>query len=205
MPRRSAAEKEKSHLRILEAAARLFRERGVEATSIADVMKAAGLTHGGFYKHFPSKEALVAAAFRRAAEERLGGAGAASVGPGREEARARFIARYLSPEHVGDAGHGCPLAALGTDIARLEGPARAEASEVFERMAALLDPDGQGAGDKGLALMALLVGTITIARLAATPERSAQILEAGKRAADALVNGWRNGSGAAKAEEGSRR
>ncbi len=205
MPRMSAAEKEKSHLRILEAAARLFRERGVEATSIADVMKAAGLTHGGFYKHFASKEALVAAAFRRAAAELLGEAGASSSGPAHEEARARFIARYLSPEHVGDAGHGCPLAALGTDIARLDGPARAEASEALERMAALLDPDAQGASDEGLALMALLMGTITVARLAATPELSAKVLEAGKRAADALANGWRSGSGAATVEDASRR
>ena len=61
MPRMSEAEKQKSHRRILDAAARLFRERGIEATSVADVMKAAGMTHGGFYRHFDSKEDLVSA------------------------------------------------------------------------------------------------------------------------------------------------
>ena len=118
MPRMSAAEKQKSHERILDAAARLFRERGIEATSVADVMKAAGLTHGGFYKHFPSKQALVAEAFRRAAEGLLSGAEAeAAPGrPARAEPRARYVARYLSGEHVSDAGHGCPIAALGADL-----------------------------------------------------------------------------------------
>ncbi|MBT8476236.1 MAG: TetR/AcrR family transcriptional regulator, partial [Alphaproteobacteria bacterium] len=71
MPRMSAQEKQKSHERILKAASRLFRERGIETTSVADVMKAAGLTHGGFYRHFASKDALVAAAFRHAVDEVL--------------------------------------------------------------------------------------------------------------------------------------
>ncbi|MGB0904935.1 MAG: TetR family transcriptional regulator, partial [Mangrovicoccus sp.] len=66
MARQSKAEKQKSHARILEAAAQVFREKGIEATSLADVMTAAGLTHGGFYRHFASKEALVAAAFHHA-------------------------------------------------------------------------------------------------------------------------------------------
>ena len=192
MPRMSAAEKKKSHERILEAAARLFRERGVEATSVADVMKAAGLTHGGFYKHFPSKQALVVAAFRRAAEELLAEAEAAPEGPARAAARANYIARYLSPEHVDDAGHGCPLAALGADISRLNGPERAEASGTLERMAALLDTGGQERGEKGLAVMALLLGTITLARLAASPELRAQMLKAGEKGTVALENCWRD-------------
>ncbi|MEL6618022.1 MAG: helix-turn-helix domain-containing protein, partial [Pseudomonadota bacterium] len=71
MPKMSADEKRQSHERILKAASRLFRERGIEATSVADVMKAAGLTHGGFYRHFSSKDALVAAAFGHAVDEVL--------------------------------------------------------------------------------------------------------------------------------------
>ena len=188
MPRMSAAEKKKSHERILGAAARLFRERGVEATSVADVMRAAGLTHGGFYKHFPSKQALVAEAFHHAAEALLSGAEAEAApgGPARAEARVRYMARYLSGEHIGDAAHGCPIAALGADLARGEGPARTEATRALERMAAILGPDAPGADDSGLALTALLVGTVTLARLAEKPDLSARILEAGKRAADLL-------------------
>ena len=188
MPRMSAAEKQKSHERILDAAARLMRERGIEATSVADVMKAAGLTHGGFYKHFPSKQALVAEAFRHAAEGLLSGAEAESApdGPARAEARARYVARYLSGEHAGDSGHGCPVAALGADLARDDGAARSEATRALERMAAILGPDTPGENDSGLALTALLVGTVTLARLADRPDLSARILEAGRHAAGVL-------------------
>ena len=188
MPRMSAAEKQKSHERILDAAAKLFRERGIEATSVAEVMQAAGLTHGGFYKHFPSKQVLVAEAFRHAAEGALSGAEAEAApgGPARAEARARYMARYLSSEHMSDSGNGCPIAALGADLARDEGAARAEATRALERMAAFLGPDAHSEEDSGLALTALLVGTITLARLADRPELSARILEAGKRAADML-------------------
>ena len=188
MPRMSAAEKQKSHDRILDAAARLFRERGIEAASIADVMHAAGLTHGGFYKHFPSKQALVAEAFRHAAGELLSGAGAGADagGAARAGAQARFIARYLSPDHVADAGQGCPVAALGADAVRHGGAVQAEASRAFERMAAFLAPDGPDGEDRGLALMALLAGTVTLARLADTPELAARVIAAGRRAAGIL-------------------
>ncbi len=186
MPRMSAAEKQKSHERILEAAARLMRECGIEATSVADVMQAAGLTHGGFYKHFPSKQALVAEAFRHAAEGLLSEAETAPDGPARAEARARYMARYLSGQHMRDAGYGCPVAALGADLARNQGPARSEATRALERMAAILGPDAPGKDDSGLALTALLVGTVTLARLADRPELSARILEAGRRAAGML-------------------
>ncbi len=186
MPRMSAAEKKKSHERILDAAARLIRERGIEATSIADVMREAGLTHGGFYKHFPSKQALVAEAFRHAAEGLLDEAETAPGDPARAEARARYVARYLSGEHVIDAGHGCPIAALGADLARNEGAARSEATRALERMAAFLGPDAPGEDDSGLALTALLVGTVTLARLADQPELATRIVEAGKRAAGVL-------------------
>lgn len=191
MPRMSAAEKQKSHEKILREAARLFRERGVEATSVADVMKAAGLTHGGFYKHFPSKQALVAAAFHLASDELLSEVEAAPDGAARHDARARYIARYLSPEHVSDAGHGCPLAALGAEIARDDGPERTEAAEALVRMATLLTPDDRSeVGNKGLATVALLLGTVTLARLAEIPDLNARILEAGRQGVAALDAGW---------------
>ncbi len=181
MTRMSAAEKEKSHKRILHAAARLFRERGVEATSVTDVMQAAGLTHGGFYKHFPSKQALVTEAFRQASDESLSEAEGASTAAARATARARYITRYLSSGHAKDVGHGCPLAALGAEIARDGGPVRNEAIKTLERMAAVLAPD-----DKGLAIMALLLGSVTLARLAETSDLGARILDAGRRGVAAL-------------------
>ena len=190
MPRMSADEKQKSHERILQAASRLFRERGIEATSVADVMKAAGLTHGGFYRHFASKEALVAAAFSHAVDEVLSEVEAAPSGPDQASALDHYIARYLSAEHVADRGQGCPLAAMGAEIARLDGAAEAEASDAVERMARLLAADEPGATDKGVATMALLLGTVTLARLAKNRELADRVLDAGKRGTALIEQRW---------------
>ena len=97
--------------RILDAAARLFRQRGFDDVTVADVMKDAGLTHGAFYGHFPSKEALVA--------EAVGDALAPA--PGAAEARApigAYADGYLSPRHRDDRGASCPFSSLGTEAAR---------------------------------------------------------------------------------------
>lgn len=192
MPRMSADEKRKSHERILKAASRLFRERGIEATSVADVMKAAGLTHGGFYRHFPSKEALVAAAFGHAVDDVLSVVEAASPGSEHAAARDQYIASYLSARHVEDRGQGCPLAAMGAEIAHLQGTAEIEASETVERMARLLTPDNSRTTKQGLATMALLLGTITLARLAKTTELSEMVLDAGERGTHLLEQNWQD-------------
>lgn len=190
MPRMSADEKQKSHERILKAASQLFRERGIETTSVADVMKAAGLTHGGFYRHFASKEALVAAAFSHAVDEVLSEIDAAPAGADKVVALDHYVARYLSDEHLAHHGQGCPLAALGAEIARLDGAAAAEASDAVERMARLLAADERGATDKGVATMALLLGTITLARLAKNRELADRVLDAGKRGTALIEQGW---------------
>ena len=190
MPKMSADEKRQSHERILKAASRLFRERGIEATSVADVMKAAGLTHGGFYRHFSSKDALVAAAFGHAVDEVLSAVEAAPTGPEQAVARGQYIANYLSTQHAEDRGQGCPLAAMGAEIARLYGTADIEVSDTVERMARVLDPDNGRATERGLATVALLLGTITLARLTKTPELSDMVLDAGKRGTHLLEQHW---------------
>ena len=114
--------------RILETAATLFRERGFDGVGVADVMKAVGLTHGGFYGHFSSKDDLAAQALGRAfgnANQWLEEAKAAEPA-----APLQGIAgRYLSPLHRDDPGHGCPVAALGSDIARQGEASRQAATE----------------------------------------------------------------------------
>jgi TetR/AcrR family transcriptional regulator, transcriptional repressor for nem operon len=190
MPRMSEAEKQKSYRRIVEAASRLMREHGIEATSVSDVMKAADMTHGGFYRHFDSKEALVSAAFDAAIEDVLSDLRDAPVGPKREVARAQYLARYLSKEHVNNRARGCPLAALGTEIARQDGLVNPGASEAVEQMADLLGKNDPAAGGRGLATMALLLGTITLARIANSPEFSQNVLDAGKRGCDLLEQHW---------------
>jgi TetR/AcrR family transcriptional repressor of nem operon len=92
--------------RILAEAGRLFREKGYEAVGVAEVMRAAGLTHGGFYGHFASKEDLLAQAIKHAAAEKSGSGTSLPA----------FLAAYLSPSHRDDVAGGCPMAALAADI-----------------------------------------------------------------------------------------
>ncbi|WP_019904814.1 TetR/AcrR family transcriptional regulator [Methylobacterium sp. 77] len=100
--------------RILTEASRLFREKGFEAVGVAEVMKAVGLTHGGFYGHFASKEDLMAHAIAHAAAEKAGSGGSLPA----------FLTAYLSPAHRDDAAGGCPMAALAADVRLRPAPAR---------------------------------------------------------------------------------
>lgn len=190
MPRMSEAEKQRSHNRILDAAAQLFRERGVEATSVADVMKAAGMTHGGFYRHFELKEDLIAAAFRHAVDDVVSGMEREEASERQERERQDYIAKYLSQAHVQDSRHGCPLAAMGTELARTQGASRHAGAQASDRMAALLRDTSETGSDQGSATMALLMGTITLARLAGTEEEADRALEAGRTAIDLLQDHW---------------
>lgn len=175
MPRVSDAEKQKSHQRILDAAAGLFREKGIETTSVAEVMKAAGMTHGGFYRHFSGKDELVNAAFRNAVNDAVGELEKSTDGPARADARAAYMATYLSQEHVDNRRIGCPIAALGSELARTNGATKGETADAVERVAALLQ---EGREDQsGYTRLALLVGAVTLARLV-DEARSQSILDA---------------------------
>ncbi len=189
MPRVSEAEKRKSHKRIVDAASRLMRENGVEATSVSDVMQSAGLTHGGFYRHFTSKDELVAEAFRQAAGEFLEVLGGASE-KARADARDGYIDRYLSPQHVDDRAKGCPFAAMAAEITRLDGAAKRAASAGVGQLAEALQGEGDATRDRGLAIMALLLGTITLARLVDADKEAGTILEAGRVGTDLLRESW---------------
>src|SRR5271154_1121712 len=106
------------HERILDAASQMFRRNGFDGVSVAAVMEAAGLTHGGFYAHFDSKDALAAASVERALAETLSLAGQASE---TAEPLAAFVRGYLSAEHRDDPAHGCTMATLAPEIARASG------------------------------------------------------------------------------------
>src|SRR5215475_5061189 len=108
--RRSQEDTAKTRVRIVAAAAKMFRARGIDATSVADVMSAVGLTVGGFYRHFESKEALVAEAIERASHE----------------VAAHGLDSYLSDAHRRHPGRGCPVAALCSEVAH-EGKATKKA------------------------------------------------------------------------------
>src|SRR5689334_23048279 len=130
MGRVSQAQAEENRRRVVDTASRLFREQGTQV-SVADLMKAAGLTHGAFYKQFASKEALVDEATAHAFDElaRSHTAGLTRYEGQRGAAQRALIDAYLSVDHRDDPADGCPIAALATDIAR-EGEDR-EARRVY--------------------------------------------------------------------------
>ena len=178
-----AAAKEASHERIVSAAARAIRRSGFDGTGVADIMKEAGLTHGGFYAHFASREAMLAEATNRAcAESAAATAGVvASVPPG--QALASMLRAYLSPEHLAQIELGCPLAALGSETARQAPEVRRVTTRHIKEMVDLFarqSPDwGQsGAHERALVTIATLVGTLLLARAVDDPALSDALCQA---------------------------
>ena len=157
--------------RIVRAAASEFRAKGVVATGLADLMKAAGLTHGGFYKHFESKDQLVAEAFAEAMREVLGRLEAAP-------SIAAAVASYLSARHRDDPASGCPLSAIGSELARTDARTRDAATAGFEGLVALLaaESPAEGARRRALVAASTLIGALTMARVVSDPTLSAEIL-----------------------------
>ncbi|MER2268965.1 TetR/AcrR family transcriptional regulator [Methylobacterium oxalidis] len=157
--------------RILEAAGRLFRERGFEAVTVAEVMKAAGLTHGGFYGHFASKDDLIAAALAEMV-----------VAPGVEPvALAPYAARYLSTVHRQDCAGGCPVAALGAETIRQSPKARAAMTEGLRRQIARLSAGTSGTAPEesrraAIGSWAAMLGAMILARLSDDPDLSDEVL-----------------------------
>jgi TetR/AcrR family transcriptional regulator, transcriptional repressor for nem operon len=157
--------------RILAEAARLFRDKGFEAVSVAQVMKAAGLTHGGFYGHFESKDDLIAQTMTHA----LGGGGEAS---GAFDA---FLASYLLPSHRDAPADGCPLAAFAPDARHQKIEARAAMAAGVEahiaRIAATLEQEGvTDARNAAIGSWSAMVGAIVLARAVDDSALSDEIL-----------------------------
>jgi TetR/AcrR family transcriptional repressor of nem operon len=163
---------------VVATAARLFREKGFDGVGLDAIMAEAGLTHGGFYRHFGSKEGLAAEAVAHAGavgEQRLADAAT----------RAEFVARYLSPQHRDDVGGGCMLAALGGEIARQgAGPRQGLTAHVrtqIERLAGWLTGRSTPARrQQAIATLAGIVGALVLSRAVDDAELSEEILAAGR-------------------------
>src|SRR5260370_17291102 len=146
--RKSRLEAAKTRERIIASAAAEFREHGITATGLADFMKAAGLTHGGFYRHFNSKDQLVAEACATAAATMTARI-AASASNGREgDGLGAAVADYLSAKHRDNPREGCPLAALGGELARADSKTRAAASDAFVQLVDVLTGQMKAANSK---------------------------------------------------------
>jgi TetR/AcrR family transcriptional repressor of nem operon len=178
MGRVSKAQAQENRQRVVATAARLFRERGVQGVGVAELMAAAGLTHGGFYKRFASKEALVAEAIGLAFGERATLLDRLDAQADHPDARRDFVQAYLSPAHRDDPGGGCPAAGFGADVAREDDEAARRAyADGIGIYARWLARDG----GEDLATLSTLVGAIVLARGAAGTELSDRILAAARR------------------------
>ncbi|WP_092756871.1 TetR/AcrR family transcriptional regulator [Rhodoferax sp. OV413] len=169
--------KEASHERIVSAAARAIRRSGYDGTGVADIMKEAGLTHGAFYAHFASREAMLAEAAGRACADSAAIAAdvVASVPP--EQALAYMLHAYLSRENLEQVEQGCPLAALGSETVRQTPEVRRVTTRYIKEMVDLVarqSPDwGQpGVHERALVTVATMVGTLLLARVVDEPALS---------------------------------
>jgi TetR/AcrR family transcriptional repressor of nem operon len=178
----------KNRERIVDVAGQLFCERGFDGIGVADLMKAAGLTHGGFYGHFGSKDDLVAEACKKAlARGAKRWTGLAENAPG---APLAAIARdYVSELHRDNPGKGCLLAALGSDAARQSAQVRDEVTAGLESLVGILAAASPGRSKAqkrkaALATMAQMVGAIVLARLVDDQALSREILGASASAVE---------------------
>lgn len=185
--RYSKEHKQETHERIVKKASVRLREKGAHGIGVADLMKEAGLTHGGFYAHFDSREALVIEAFNYAmdrANERWRKL-AEDIPP--EKRFATIVDAYLSTIHRDDPGHGCAVPTLGAEIAR-EGPKTRRAFAArLERMIEMMadqmpDLPRKAARKQAMAAIATMMGALVMSRIAGSGEFSDEILSAGREA-----------------------
>ncbi|MFL6681655.1 MAG: TetR/AcrR family transcriptional regulator [Burkholderiaceae bacterium] len=169
-----AAAKDASHERIVSAAARAIRRSGYEGTGVADIMKEAGLTHGAFYAHFSSREAMLAEAAGRACAESTAATAdvVASAPPGK--ALEAMLRMYLSPEHLAAIDVGCPLAALGSETPRQVPEVRRALTRHLKEMIDLVarqlpDWGRPGAHEQALVTVSTMVGALLLARAVDEP------------------------------------
>jgi len=187
--------KQASHDRILDAASRALRRSGYAGVGVADVMKEAGLTHGGFYAHFASRDALLAGALDRAGQEsggRLAHRIAARVADGSSPFRA-LIELYLSDRHIAAVETGCPVAALGSEMPRQSVELRAASRERVRSLAKLVAsvlPRGAAPGSE-LAVASTMVGALQMARALGDNTEGKAVLAASR---DALLRQYDSGA-----------
>ena len=167
--------KEVTHERIVDAAARAIRRSGYGGTGVADIMKDAGLTHGGFYAHFASREAMLAEAADCAGAEAVAASASIAAAVPPEQALQALLRAYLSKEHVENAERGCPVVALGSEMPRQAPKVRRAATRRIKEMidvVARQSPDWgrPGAHERALVTVATMVGALMLAR--AVDERS---------------------------------
>jgi TetR/AcrR family transcriptional repressor of nem operon len=185
--RYSREHKLETHARIVKRASVRLREKGAHGIGVADLMKDAGLTHGGFYAHFDSREALVIEAFAYAMDrstERWRKLGELTPP---DKRLAAIVDSYLTTTHRDDPGHGCAVPTLGAEIARESPKTRKAFAAKLEQMVDMIAEQIPGlprktARKQAQAALATMMGTLVLARIAGNGEFSDEILAAGREA-----------------------
>jgi TetR/AcrR family transcriptional repressor of nem operon len=177
--------KQKTRAMVLQVAAKAIRADGPERVAVAGVMAEAGLTHGGFYAHFKSKDELVAAAIGQMFEETRARWEHETASRTPAEGLLAYIDFYLSKKHRDARGFGCPMAALVSDLPRLPGPAREQFADGMRRSAARLTGSlaalGHAAAEvEARSMLAELIGALSLARIEPDAKRSDAILTASR-------------------------
>jgi TetR/AcrR family transcriptional repressor of nem operon len=186
--RYAAGRKEQTRARIVQAAGRVFRRCGYHASGVDKVMDEAGLTPGGFYAHFASKESLLAESLRPAADEaNLARQADREPVSGRDWVAA-FLDDYLSPSHRDDPEAGCPLPALLSEVSRASGPVKESFEEIVRELAERIGPAVGSSEDRALAIVALCVGGLGLARSVADDALAERVLAACRRVADLAID-----------------
>jgi TetR/AcrR family transcriptional repressor of nem operon len=185
--RYSREHKLETHARIVKRASVRLREKGAHGIGVADLMKDAGLTHGGFYAHFDSREALVIEAFAHAMDRATERWRKAAEAMPAEKRLTTIVDNYLSPAHRDDPGHGCAVPTLAAEIARESPKTRKAFASKLEEMIDMLAAQVPGGSPKAarkqaMSTLATMMGTLVMARVAGTGEFSEEILAAGREA-----------------------
>lgn len=177
--------KQKTREKVLQVAAKAIRADGPERMGVASVMAEAGLTHGGFYAHFKSKDELIAAAIGTMFDQSRARVMRETEGRAPAEGLLAYITFYLSAKHRDARSAGCPIAALASDLPRLAAPSREEFAAGVSRMSASLAEKlallgHADAEQQGRSMVAELVGALALARVEPDSKRSDAILAASK-------------------------
>src|SRR5262245_47798511 len=184
MSRTPNSRKEDTHEHILDVASRALRRGGYAGVRVADVMKEAGLTHGGFYAHFPSRDALLVEALARAGRDSAAALARRETGRGRGMSAFRsFVEAYLSDRHLASTETGCPVAALGCDMPRQSKAVREASALRVERLIAAVGDALPGASRSTAAVVTgTMVGALQLARALGESEDARALLAATRKA-----------------------
>ena len=180
--------KAETHARIVKNASVRLRERGAASLGVTELMKEAGLTHGGFYAHFPSRDALISEAFAHAMQQTTGRWRKRAERESEGKRLAASVNGYLTAEHRDDAGNGCALPSLGTEVSRANPKTRKAFAAKLEDMIMMLveqfpEMPAKAARREAIGVISTMMGAMILARATGTGEFSDEILSAGRQAA----------------------